>query len=85
MPPSPQKRPAQLAAPTQETAAAWDENYAHELIPVIADEDQYLPRHVDVYGYPTVMLLDETMTLYSYDRLDFTASISTAIDLLGAR
>lgn len=72
-------------APIQFTAYSWDNAYPHELIPVIADLDQVLAHHVNVYGYPTVLLLDETMTVVSYDRMDYTTVIQDAIDRAAAR
>ncbi len=71
-------------APSQDTVAAWDEDYTHELIPVIADEDQVMPNHVNVYGYPTVLILDETMTVVYYDRQNYTTALDEIISLVGS-
>jgi thiol-disulfide isomerase/thioredoxin len=72
-------------APTQSVAATWDSRYQHDLIPVIADEAQVMPNHVNVYGYPTVMVLDETMTVVHYDRMDYTSCFDEVLGLVEAR
>ena len=69
-------------APAQSVAASWDASYEHELIPVLADEAQVMPNHVNVYGYPTVLLLDETMTVVHYNRMDYTSCFDEVLSLV---
>ncbi len=68
--------------PTQSVAATWDSSFPHELIPVLADEAQVMPNHVSVYGFPTVLLLDETMTVVHYNRMDYTSCFDEIIRLV---
>ena len=76
---------AMSGAPSQSTVEAWDASYTHELIPVIADLEQVMPNHVNVYGYPTVMVLDETLTVVHYDRMDYTSCFDEVLSLVEAQ
>ncbi len=70
-------------APSASTVQSWDQNYPHELIPVLADEEQVMPGHVNVYGYPTVLLLDENMQVVYYNRQNYTGAFDEIISLMG--
>lgn len=71
--------------PSQSVCAAWDAAYPHERIPVLADETQTMDEHVNVYGFPTVVLLDESMTVIHYDRMDYTTAFDEVLSLVEAR
>ncbi len=70
-------------AVTQQDMVDWDEDYPHEMIPVLADVDELMPTHVYLVGFPTLVLLDETMTLVSADPENYFNVILDAIDLAG--
>jgi len=69
-------------APSQTVAETWDSRYPHELIPVIADLDQVMPNHINVYGYPSVLLLDEDMNVVFYNRENYTAAFDEVLSLV---
>ncbi len=48
--------------PTLEVIETWDEDYPHELIPVLADEGAFNEKYL-VYGWPTVYFIDVDMII----------------------
>ncbi|MFT4623209.1 MAG: hypothetical protein ACI8PZ_001865 [Myxococcota bacterium] len=48
---------------TGATVAAWDAAYPHDRIPVLADKNQEIVRHVGLTGWPTLRLLDADLRL----------------------
>lgn len=62
----------------QEDLEYWYEEYPHEKVAVLADVEQQLMTPLDVYGYPTVLLLDETMTVEKYSSRDYTKALDYA-------
>jgi hypothetical protein len=68
---------------TQQAAEDWAEAYPHDLIPVLADPDELMDRHIDLYGVPSLLLLDETMTVVAYDRETNNVAVDAARSLLG--
>jgi len=71
--------------PDHSTVAAWDAEYPHEKIPVLADDGQVMPSHLNIYGYPTVVLMDENMEIVFYDREAYYDAFDAVIDLAGSR
>jgi hypothetical protein len=69
--------------PTQADAAEWYDTYPLDHVPVIADEDQRMDWHLDLYGTPEMVLLDETMTIVAYDREDYGSTLDRAVALVG--
>lgn len=63
-----------------EDLAAWYEEYPHEKVPVLGDVDMQLAAPLNVYGYPTVLVLDETMTVEKYSSRDYTKALDYAND-----
>jgi hypothetical protein len=66
----------------EETVADWYDDYPTEEIAVLADENALLNSYIDVYGYPSVWLLNEDMSVEYYDRADYTAAIGVLEDML---
>lgn len=68
--------------PDQETVERWADAWPNPHVPVLADVDQALIDWFgrDLYGYPTVLLLDETLTFTVYDPYDYTAVFSELAD-----
>ena len=71
-------------APTSFNCQNWDGAWPNENVPVLADLEQVMPGHVDVYGYPTMVLVDENMEVIAYNRTDYTETIIEAIALASA-
>jgi thiol-disulfide isomerase/thioredoxin len=53
-----QQRPAEL-----EDAEEWAEDYENPAVAVLVDEDQELQSFLNITGYPTVVLIEEDMTI----------------------
>ena len=67
--------------PTETNSDNWASTWPNEAIPVMADLDQVMPNHINVYGYPTMLLVDENLEIVAYDREDYPATLATAIEL----
>ena len=68
-------------AASASTVADWADWYPHDKIPVLADESgSEVAEYVNVYGYPTVWLLDESMMIVEYDRQDYFKALEAAYD-----
>jgi len=68
-------------AASPETVAEWAEWYPNDNIPVLADESgSEMADYVNVYGYPTVWLVDETMEVINYNRQDYFDALETAYE-----
>ncbi len=63
---------------TDSTVSVWYGDYPNPAIPVLADTEQVMATHLDVFGYPSILLLDQAMTVAIYDEIDYTA-VFTAI------
>lgn len=48
---------------TRATCEAWDDAYPHERIPVIADPDAEMTRHLNATGLPALRLIEADLTL----------------------
>ena len=68
-------------AAVPETSEDWYSWYPNENIPVLADESgSDMAQYVNVYGYPTVWLVDENMEVVAYDRQDYFGALEVAYD-----
>lgn len=71
--------------PDVSTVESWYGDYPDPLIPVLADEDQamidYLGR--DLYGYPTLFLVDENMQFTVYSPRDYTEVFYAVAEMYG--
>lgn len=71
--------------PDVSTVESWYGDYPDPLIPVLADEDQamidYLGR--DLYGYPTLFLVDENMQFTVYSPRDYMEVFYAVADMYG--
>lgn len=61
-------------APTAKTAQAWYDLYPNPLVPVLADVDQELYNYFldDLYGFPSLYMVDENMQFTVYSPRDYT-------------
>ena len=59
--------------PDVSTVQSWYDDYPDPLIPVLADADQALIDYLgrDLYGYPTLFMLDENMQFVVYKPRDY--------------
>jgi hypothetical protein len=57
---------------SESTVAVWYDDFPNPAIPVLADTEQVMATHLQIYGYPSILLLDETMTVVNYDIKDYT-------------
>lgn len=71
--------------PDVSTVESWYGDYPDPLIPVLADEDQamidYLGR--DLYGYPTLFLVDENMQFTVYSPRDYMEVFYAVAEMYG--
>lgn len=55
------------------TSASWYSFYPNPEIAILADAEQVMATHLHIYGYPSILLLDEDMKVVTYDIKDYTA------------
>ena len=75
---------------TAETVAEWYADYPHPEIPVLADTSEqtgkyslgHMALHLQLVGWPSVLLLDETMTVVTYDPKDYTAPLTSIANIV---
>ncbi len=58
--------------PDGTTVATWYSMFPNPEIAVLADAEQVMATHLHIYGYPSILLLDETMKVVTYDIMDYT-------------
>lgn len=64
--------------------AARSSTYPNTAIPILADSAELMPTHIDLYGYPSLSLLDESMVLVSNsDTGDYFSVVADAIFYAG--
>lgn len=59
----------------------WYEAYPNPYIPVLADEEYQLQDWMSVVGYPSIMLLNEDLTVAVYDKNNYGAVFDALLDL----
>lgn len=68
--------------PTDETVAAWYADYPDANVPVLADEDHVLSDWISLMYFPTVMLLNEDLTIsYINNRGNYAKVFDEYMDL----
>ncbi len=72
-------------APTLETAEAWYRMYENPLVPVLADVDQEMLSYFyeDLYGFPSLYMVDENMNFTVYTPRDYSQVFTTLEDMYG--
>ena len=71
--------------PTVADAAAWDADFPHPQIPVLADEANQLGPWLGVWGYPTLAVTDGDLRLVTYDDHNPYDEVLQALSALAAR
>lgn len=61
----------------------WYNAYPNPAIPILADEEQVMAAYTNVYGYPTVLVIGEDMTIENYNRRDYTSALQYVWDEYG--
>lgn len=69
-------------AASSQVVLAWYRQHPNEKVPVLADEHMQAQRWMDIYGYPTLMLLDENMTITFYNSNNYMAALTQLMNLL---
>jgi hypothetical protein len=70
---------SQYGEADEDTVADWYDDYPNPNIPVLAYSTGELEEWLYIYGYPTVILLDEDLTVEYYDFQDYTAALDEAM------
>lgn len=65
-------------APTQSTTDAWFSMYPNPMVPILTDVDQEMLMYFyeDLYGFPSLYMLEEDMTFGVYTPRDYTKVFS---------
>jgi hypothetical protein len=71
---------AQQGPPSVENSQNWDSAWPNDNVPVLADLDQVMMDHFDLYGFPTILLVDENMEVVTHDPNDYTVAILEGIE-----
>lgn len=59
----------------QEDLEQWERKYPVPNCPVIADEEMLWADWTSIVGYPTLMAVDETMTIIGFDKQDYNGAL----------
>jgi hypothetical protein len=59
----------------------WADKYENEYIPVLADPDMEVADWLSPRGYPTVLLVDENMTITVLNKGDYTEALDAIMEL----
>lgn len=74
---------SQGGKPDHDDVLGWFEDYPNPHIPVLLDEDQDLTGWINPAGYPTVLLLEEDMTVGTFRRQDYTKVFDELVNRYG--
>ena len=66
--------------PDQDVLMDWAEAFPNENIAVLADDYQEFTNWMRLTGYPSVMMVDENMTVQVWDKSDYILPITTAYE-----
>lgn len=67
-------------AAVQKHAALWAEEFPHDRVAVLADDDRALYDYMFPGVMPSVLLLGEDMTVRAYDRFDYEVALLSLVD-----
>lgn len=63
--------------------AGWYEEYPNEKIAILGDTELELQAFLEIAGYPTVVVINDDMTIGDYEKSgDYTAALSAAYDMV---
>jgi len=65
---------------SEEDLTAWAEDFENDKIPVIGDMDMLWVDYLNVYGYPSVLVVDSDMQIVFYDRQDYFSALIYAYE-----
>lgn len=68
------------AAISEEDLVAWSEDYENSKIAVLGDMDMVWLNYLNVYGYPTLLVVDSNMEIVSYNRQDYFEALVYAYE-----
>ncbi len=71
--------------PSNATVADWYDDYPNPVIPVLADSEQVMITHLHLTYVPSLVLLDETMRVVTYDEYDYTTVLQDVADIVAHR
>lgn len=69
--------------PTENTTDAWFQDYPNPAIPVLADPNYAMTTFIGVTGYPTVVMLDEDLTITMLNKRNYTKPFEELEDMYG--
>ena len=61
-------------------AVAWAEAFPNPEVAVVADNDHQMYDYVYPGGFPSILVLEEDMTVRAYDRFDYDVALQSLLD-----